>query len=441
MVVLSVVMSSVCLPLDELSGQLLDDIMPALDLTTTGDDLDMMRDMIDGCFSQLNDEDAILMEILFTRENGTKVNMSAKIKGQSTDLMKAKFATLDEKLATGAKMMEDQNLLDLLSLIEDNPADALIIGPADLSVSDVQNALPSAYVNLVGDPRTPDSTSVKVGAFSSLACDNHTFAGTVFYGLETLKTNMMFGDSAAVVTATSPATSCTGQVDCSSVSWPSECGSALSAERIACEAACAAANDLMTLKASIVDANTYRCDIFQDDADGNPCDVLNMAGDATNGYTNDCLLGGASSVTRLAVTCTLAEYTTYVRQWEQRLANVFTRVDDVLDAKQGQISVNLKDLVDEYITTPVESIVEGSSCKFLKTAYGDLITGLCFKGAMGFRYPIAAVLLLERRADRRAHPADVRDLAALGGQPEQEAARKAEQAGTAGDAWAASEAT
>lgn len=141
----------------------------------------------------------------------------------------------------------------------------------------------------------------------------------------------------------------------------------------------------MALKAELISATTYRCDIFQD-ASGNECDVLYMTGNASQGYTNDCMPAGESSVTRLQKTCTLAEFTTYVQEWETRLRNVLQRVDDVVEEEQAQISVNLRNLVDEYITEPVDDIVAGSSCQFLKTAYGDLVTGMCFKGAMGFRY-------------------------------------------------------
>jgi hypothetical protein len=369
MIVLSVVMSSVCLPMDELSGQLMDDIMPALDVTSTGDDLVMMKDMIDGCFSQLNQEDAVLMEIMFTRENGTKVNMSAKIKGQSTDLMKEKFATLDNKLATGEKMMDNADLISLLSTIANNPVDTLMVFNWALLSG-------SPYQSIYAAPGT-----VADGAGSSLACSDSVFDGSTIYGLNSLLTDMadFDGDGTLISTGT-----CTGTADCTVQPVDSQ-GQSLCNSPANCPAACAAANDLMALKAQLISATTYRCDIFQDE-NGNDCDVLNMGGDAANGYTNDCLAAGASSVTRLQKTCTLAEFTTYVQDWETRLRNVFQRVDDVLEEKQDEISVNLRLLVDEYITEPVEGIVAGSSCQFLKTAYGDLVSGMCFKGAMGFRY-------------------------------------------------------
>lgn len=372
MILINVLISSMCMPLDELDGQLLDDIMPALGVETSNpDELDMMKDMIDGCFSQQSAGAAILMDILFTRDNGTKMTMREQIQSQTTDLMSAKFDILDEKLATGAKLMEDESLLELLDLIANNPVDNLI-------VVDTSSLSGSDYEAIVEDAR-PFASSLQVGAASSLACSDFVFGNETIYGLSTLKANMVTLAQSGTATATTPSAACTGQVACDF--WPSDC---TASGANTCEEACADANLLMDLKAELINAATYRCDIFQD-ADGNDCDVKNMAGSASNGYTSDCLGDGGTSVTRKEMTCTLAEFKQYVHDWEVRLTNVFTRVDDVLVAKQDAISVSLKNLVAEEITDPVNSIVEDSSCSFLKTAYGDLVTGLCFVGARGFR--------------------------------------------------------
>ncbi|CAK0900652.1 unnamed protein product [Prorocentrum cordatum] len=372
MVVVSVLIGSVCLPLDELDGQLLGEIMPALGVETSNqDDLDMMKDMIDGCFSLQNSDAAILMDILFTRDNGTKMSMRQQIQSQTTDLMNAKFDMLDVKLASGAKLMEDASLLELLDLIANNPVDNLIIiDPLSLPGTD--------YEAIVEDSR-PLASSLRVGAGSSLACSDFVFQGETIYGISTLEANLLSLNSGGTSTPTTPAAVCTGQVVCDS--WPTDC---IVSGVNTCEDACDDANLLMDLKAELINAATYRCDIFQDAA-GNDCDLKDMAGDADTGYTGDCLTNGGASVTRKQVTCTLAEFKQYVQDWDTRLRNVFTRVDDVLVAKQDAISVNLKNLVAEEITGPVNSIVDGSSCSFLKSAYADLVTGLCFQGARGFR--------------------------------------------------------
>jgi hypothetical protein len=371
MILVNVLISSICLPLDELDGQLLDDIMPALGVETSNpDELDMMKDMIDGCFSSKSATAAILMDILFTRENGTKMSMREQIQSQTTDLMSEKFDILDQKLATGAKLMEDESLLELLDLIANNPVDNLI-------VLDTSSLAGSDYEAIVEDYR-PFASSLQVGAVSSLACSDIVFGNDTIYGLNTLKANMVTLAQSGTATATTPSAACTGQVACDA--WPSDC----TVNGVnTCQEACADANLLMDLKAELINAATYRCDIFQD-ASGNECDVKYMTGSASNGYTSDCL-GDGGTVTRKEMTCTLAEFKQYVHDWETRLTNVFTRVDDVLEAKQDAISVNLKSLVDREITDPVNSIVDESSCSFLKTAYGDLVTGLCFVGARGFR--------------------------------------------------------
>jgi len=189
MVVLNVIGSSMCLPMEDVSSQLLQDIMPALGLKADNpDEFDMVKDMLDGCFSQKvsSAEASSLMDIMFTRENGSRVTLRQKIHSQTTNMMSSRFANLDEKLAAGEKMMEHPRMSELLSLLNNNPVDALILGPS-------LDKLPSSgYKALVLDPRRPrTATSVEVGVMSSLACDDFTFQGRVIKGLRSLKTNMI----------------------------------------------------------------------------------------------------------------------------------------------------------------------------------------------------------------------------------------------------------
>jgi len=141
----------------------------------------------------------------------------------------------------------------------------------------------------------------------------------------------------------------------------------------------------MNLKAQVQSVSVFRCDGFLDEND-NDCDFKEMSlvdGD----YTNDCLhsdgLGGFK-LKRVARTCTLAEFTAYMQDWGTRLEKVFERIDHIAPTLGPKIQEELQGLIDEYVSAPVDEIVDATQCGFLKKEYEDLVTGMCYKGVLGF---------------------------------------------------------
>eukprot|EP00418_Pyrodinium_bahamense_P005192 CAMPEP_0179019950 /NCGR_PEP_ID=MMETSP0796-20121207/5131_1 /TAXON_ID=73915 /ORGANISM="Pyrodinium bahamense, Strain pbaha01" /LENGTH=583 /DNA_ID=CAMNT_0020715751 /DNA_START=171 /DNA_END=1922 /DNA_ORIENTATION=- len=128
----------------------------------------------------------------------------------------------------------------------------------------------------------------------------------------------------------------------------------------------------------------FRCDTFQT-AGGAPCDVLNMNEVAGN-WVSDCVQEGDDDMTMepLAVPCTSTQFSGYMADWADRIDKVLGRVDDAVASTKTKIATNLQTAVEDNIIQPVEDIVEQAQCSFLKSAYADLVNGLCYRGVVGF---------------------------------------------------------
>jgi hypothetical protein len=169
------------------------------------------------------------------------------------------------------------------------------------------------------------------------------------------------------------------------------CPSSSPAEQAVCDA-CEAANRFMDLKAQLLQesmgaSGTYRCDVFQN-SDGSDCDVFGMTA-ASGQYTNDCLIEDNSvsppiyEMRPKVKTCDLAEFSSYVANWHQRLTRVYSRVDSAVPAALTSIQVQLRDLVFDAVVRPIDYVIDHVTGGFLKRTYGGLIDGLCFKAVVG----------------------------------------------------------
>merc|ERR1711920_602394 len=94
-------LSGACLVLDDLNSDILFNAVPGASFDSTGDGAVMTRDIIEKC---LNPKDvqaatnANLLDILYMRENGTKVTFREKIMEQIKDKITSKFELIEEKL-------------------------------------------------------------------------------------------------------------------------------------------------------------------------------------------------------------------------------------------------------------------------------------------------------------------------------------------------------
>jgi hypothetical protein len=395
MIVAAVPFSSMCLIMDDISSSMLRDVAPGLgiDLNTSSNDFTMVADMIDTCFSRVTPvSNRSLMDIIFVEENGTQISIKAKIQGQTTDMINAQFANVDTMLNSGASalLMTNPNVVALLDFLL-NPFDVAIVPEAQAGGP----VLSDTTLNRVAlDPR-PTSSGLAIAFGSSLSCTDFVFNGQTVYGLNTLKTKLEAFTSSPTL-ATSPSGTCTNgdvlsKVVCNKnplTNAAENCGVIPTPACLACESG----NSWMDLKAELLSSTSYRCDIFQD-ANGNDCDVLNMQrASATSPWTNDCLQLGTNAdgttsmtMTTKAVTCDLPGFKTYMANWRTRLSNTYTRVDEAQASTRDGIQTSLRNLVDNYVTNPVNDMVARAQGSFLKVEYGDFVDALCYKSVLGFR--------------------------------------------------------
>jgi hypothetical protein len=396
MIVAAVPFSSMCLVMDDIDSQMLKDIGPGLGLNTSGDDMEMIADMIDTCFSRVtNKSNKSLMDIVFIEENNTKITIKEKIQGQTTDMINQQFSNVDAMLSGSANvlLLQNPNVQTLLDFL-DNPFDVAIV-PEAAQGGPVQSS--STYNKVAIDPRTGTGSGVEIAFGTSMSCTDFLYqpptgAATTVYGISSLLTKLQ-GFTSSALLPSSPVGTCTNKVDCNKnpvTNSAINCNLPTTQNDVFSCQACQSANDWMDLKAQLESSSSYRCDIFQD-ANGNDCDVLNMV-KVNNVWTNDCFKTSTNAdgtmqymMTPKAKSCNLAGFKSYMANWKARLTLVYDRVDKAQDSTKTGIQVSLKDHVDKYVTNPVNSMVAKAQGSFLKAEYADLVDALCYKGVVGFR--------------------------------------------------------
>jgi len=116
MLVITVPLSSTCLVMDDMDSQMVQDIMPGLgvEVDMESDEVLMIGDIIDACFSKATPTGQSLTDIVYFMEDGKKVTISQKIKNQTTDPINAEFANIEEKIGSeDTKMANNENVAEL----------------------------------------------------------------------------------------------------------------------------------------------------------------------------------------------------------------------------------------------------------------------------------------------------------------------------------------
>jgi len=129
----------------------------------------------------------------------------------------------------------------------------------------------------------------------------------------------------------------------------------------------------------------FRCDLFKLPPLGLTCDVKAMYKSGGT-WQNDCLQDDPLRMERQSIDCTSADFAAYVGDWATRLDKVLARMDDAVAETTNEIVDTLQTSVDTKILQPVERIVDRAECTFLKNAYADMVTGLCYQGVVGFSF-------------------------------------------------------
>jgi len=364
LVVATVAMSSVCLLLDDFNQQTLRDIAPVVGLNLTGDQGIMIKDIVEQCFGQSGiANNSNLADIVFTRENGSRVTMRSKIIRNLKDQIQSKFDLITQRMSGAASLaLKNSSQVELLrAFIRDHPLDAMLLPDRPQMQAD------PLYSGLLQDPR--GSGGVAVGLSTSTACGDLVLGpGMGASASQTVPGILTFMDSLGEFGSELPGTTCARQVLCNaSLSGP--------------EAdACVAGNNFVALKNRLLSTSTFRCNKFEL-PNGATCDTLNMYRTGTTWF-DDCLLNNGTMQVK-ELTCDLAAFTQYVAQFDVRVDNVFMRLDEAVTEVEQQIRTQLRQLVDDHIVAPIDSVATGVTCGFLGDYYRELVDGLCYQAVPG----------------------------------------------------------
>jgi len=277
--------------------------------------------------------------------------------------MDAAFEGIQTALGgAGGSLLDQPVIQSFLSVLRDTPVDAMLIPSATRLEADGDVA-----------PMLAEE-SLRIGLATSARCDNFTASGgEVIPGITNFAERLAEVSGGTLV----PGSSCTRDAVC-----------------VTNGPVCEAGNRYMALKRTLLQEQLYRCDVFET-ASGAACDPKDMVGDGSGGWNGECLIRSASGVTTRVkrVDCTLDQFREYVQNYEDRLVNVFGRLDSATVQTTGQIVDDLQRIVTTYILSPVWSIVSGITCGFMPDVYQAFLRGFCYQGVVGFRTLGAAYII------------------------------------------------
>lgn len=386
----SIPFAGFCLLLDELNGDLLDDVSLGTGLNISGDNGDIMKGMIDNCIAPVDrSSNANIMDLIFFNNGTHRVYLRDEFETNALKPINAAFEALDKSSGGlgGSKLSDSASVNKLMSLIANNPADAFVIpSPSRFDPADARWSALSGHPSTSDTSRDPPLTAASI----STRCDNHTADGVEMPA--PLSSNL---DGIRQLVAHAEKTFTMAPVAGTPCLSTAVCAAVAPAVLVACNQF----NDYMTnLKAPMFTSQVFKCPIFQHE-DGTDCDPAGMTGNSTAGYTGDCLLYNVTSgkyyLKRKARTCTVTEFADYVSVFSSRLNMSFARVEDSADSTFESISTGLREAMDKHFISRLLAIMNGLTCGFMHRFFqGAGLDGFCFKGVVGMRDISSALVLL-----------------------------------------------
>jgi len=355
----SIPLASICLIMDDVDGQMVRDIAPALELNITGESGESIIGLLDNCINPANKSlNANFLDLITIKNetDGTNETMRALMQTTVSAPINAVFEGITATSSGGATLADSQAIVDLLAAIQANPIEKVII------VDGTQMGDDSQYQAL----STSANNDIK-GALTAttMACADHTLSGNTLPGMSKFIDAF---NNAFSSTSDAGATYC-----------PAGSNADLMLRNCGGDAVCTAGNHFKTLFKHMIDANTWRCDVWQDEA-GNECDVYDMST-----TTGSLCIHTDGTMSKYEKTCTFDEFKTYYAKNHQRIQKVFQYVDYAVAQKTSAITTNLKDLVYEFMIDPLFSMFDGLSCGFLPGFWQATVDSLCYQGVYGLR--------------------------------------------------------
>lgn len=356
---LAVPLSSTCLVLDDVNGDMIRDIRSTLDLSIdpASDNFVILTDVVDKCLNPVDPSVAAnLADIFFFRdENGTKITMREQLQTQLEDSIVSTFDEVDHLISENVESdLENDpfvvSLRSTLSIAGPNVSGTIVTDQAAIQGSgeDWAASLPGDWPGYYSSVRCDDYEAVP-GVATFIATEDAVPPGYTF---------------------NFPHPPCSGIGD----------GTSVGADCLPTESRCLANNFLLEQKRHVMSDTIFRCDVFETDT-GDACDIIGMR-QSNNTWSNDCRRDDGT-LKRKEVFCTLEEFSDYLAGFDERIQKTMARVDATTTATADQINGEMRNLVEAQIISPINAIVDGIQCNWLSTYYQETVWGVCYQGVVG----------------------------------------------------------
>lgn len=374
-------LASLCLIMEDVNGEILDDISRPLELDLADAGGEMMITMIEQCFRNEDPTANPLLLNLITVDNSDSptgtMTMYELIVDQTRDSVNTQFDALTQQLSTGDLSLwaTDSPIKMLADTLSSTPMSSFIL-PDDAKMQ----AAGTRFAALLAP-----GNSLEAYVMSGARCTDFTVPADGFgdLGGQTIEGINDFGAALRGL----------GSDDNSALTCTPTTGKATCAVGIQ-QPVCVAGNDLMDLKIKLRNEQIFKCYRF-DNAAGNECNVVTQ--NNPNG-PNGCLVNGA--MVPREYDCNIDEFTSVLQTYyTSALQTVFQDLDLKTGRLKDEIGTRLKDLVNEEVMTKITTVADGMTCGFLGDSYQGVIDGLCYGGVWGFQamsasYVACAVLTI-----------------------------------------------
>jgi len=365
-------MAGVCLIMDDVNSQLLQDLSHALPWDTSADQGVMVGDLANRCFSGAGNASAStsLFDIAYGRHSVTdqKVYLRDALVQDFHDPLAASFQQLSSNQGVST-LSTHAAFTTLRSSIASNPADVLLVPDATQMQADL--LLSSLALDSV----------LQLGYTTTSRCANHSVSSGASPGLQGFVDRLL-----QMGTPSQNLTECLKTVDCS--------GAPGGDERKACDAG----NMFIALKAEVIQNATYRCDVFKH-SNGSACDPKDMTLDYQGAWQNDCLqTSSAGSTLQIKqVPCSLQEFVIYLQDFDERMSRAATRLDAAVAQADAMVDIELRRAMEGPLSS-IASVAAESNCNYMPTLYQDMLEGACHQGVdglvtLGYLYVSAGIMM------------------------------------------------
>mmetsp|Transcript_105273 Transcript_105273/g.336786 ORF Transcript_105273/g.336786 Transcript_105273/m.336786 type:complete len:416 (+) Transcript_105273:1384-2631(+) len=378
--VASTPMAAVCDIMDRMDRALLIDIGPGIGLNLTGDQGEMLGDILDKCLvTQDRTSNANIMDLVFSRKpDGTKETIRDTMVMTISAPINMAFDSLSKALGNGTMptMGNNTGILAFRNLLGKNPASAFVLPVADKINGDIR------FSAMMSD------TDLRAGVAVSMACADTTPDGIESPG----------GGSSAIPGINGFVAKLASR---GFLLGPSSTGRPC-LKKVACtnpaDLACLSGNSFIGLKAQVADSNKYVCPRFLNADKVTTCDLsLMFWNSVTMTWNNDCTFkdsSGKRTMYTMNTTCTMQEFEDYLKKFDQVMEKVFARIDTEAGKLGAEIDTKLRNLVNTFLITPAMSIIDGVTCGFMPIFYRAVVDGLCFQGVVGLRMVAKSYVVL-----------------------------------------------